>query len=139
MSRRVVITGMGVTSPVGNDIDTFWSSLCSGKSGIDRITAFDTTEYPSKIAGEVKDIDFSNYVDVKEVKRTDRAILLGVVGAALAVKDSGLDLKTVDLERCGTIIGSGIGGLSTLEVEHSKLIERGPSRVSPFLDSDDDS
>ena len=133
MSRRVVITGMGVTSPVGNDIDTFWSSLCSGKSGIDRITAFDTTDYPAKIAGEVKDIDFSNYVDVKEVKRTDRAILLGVVGAALAVKDSGMDLKSVDLERCGTIIGSGIGGLSTLEVEHSKLIERGPSRVSPFL------
>lgn len=133
MSRRVVITGMGVTSPVGNDIDTFWSSLCSGKSGIDRITAFDTTEYPAKIAGEVKGIDFSNYVDAKEVKRTDRAILLGVVGAALAIKDSGLDLNTVDLERCGTIIGSGIGGLSTLEVEHSKLVERGPSRVSPFL------
>lgn len=133
MSRRVVITGMGVTSPVGNDIDTFWSSLCSGKSGIDRITAFDTTEYPAKIAGEVKGIDFSNYVDVKEVKRTDRAILLGVVGAALAVKDSGLDLNSVDLERCGTIIGSGIGGLSTLEIEHSKLVERGPSRVSPFL------
>ena len=133
MSRRVVITGMGVTSPVGNDLDTFWSSLCSGKSGIDRITAFDATEYPAKIAGEVKDIDFSQYVDAKEVKRTDRAILLGVVAAALAIKDSALDLKTVDLERCGTIIGSGIGGLSTLETEHTKLIERGPSRVSPFL------
>lgn len=133
MSRRVVITGMGVTSPVGNDVDTFWSSLCSGKSGIDRITAFDATDYPAKIAGEVKDIDFSNYVDVKEVKRTDRAILLGVVGAALAIKDSELDLKSVDLERCGTIIGSGVGGLSTLEIEHSKLVARGPSRVSPFL------
>lgn len=133
MSRRVVVTGMGVTSPVGNDVDTFWSSLCSGKSGIDRITAFDTTDYPAKIAGEIKDIDFSKYVDLKEVKRTDRAILLGIVAAELAIRDSGLDLKSIDLERCGTIIGSGIGGLSTLEVEHTKLVERGPSRVSPFL------
>jgi len=133
MSRRVVITGMGVTSPVGNDIDTFWSSICSGKSGIDRVTAFDTTEYPTKIAGEVKDIDFKDYVDVKEVNRTDRAILLGVVGAIKAVKDSGLDLNSVDLERCGTVIGAGIGGLSTLENEHTKLMQRGPGRVSPFL------
>src|SRR5512133_18577 len=133
MSRRVVVTGMGVTSPVGNDIDTFWSPICSGKSGIDRVTAFDTTEYPTKIAGEVKDIDFGNFVDAKEAKRTDRAILVGVAGAAMALKDSGLDLKSVDLERCGTVIGSGIGGLSTLEADHTKLVQRGPSRVSPFM------
>jgi 3-oxoacyl-[acyl-carrier-protein] synthase II len=133
MSRRVVITGMGVVSPVGNDVNTFWNSLCSGKSGIDRITTFDTSDYTCKIAGEVKDIDFGNYVDPKEVKRTDRTILLAVAAAEMAFKDSGIDLSSVDLERCGTIIGSGIGGLLTLEAEHSKLIERGPGRVSPFL------
>lgn len=133
MSRRVVITGMGVVSPVGNDIDAFWNSLCSGKSGIDRITTFDTAEYPSKIAGEVKDLDFSKYVDLKEVKRTDRTILLAIVAADQAFKDSGLVQSSLDLERCGTIIGSGIGGLQTLEAEHTKLVERGPNRVSPFL------
>jgi 3-oxoacyl-[acyl-carrier-protein] synthase II len=133
MSRRVVVTGMGVVSPVGNDIATFWSSLCAGKSGIDRITAFDTSAFECKIAGEVKDIDFNQYVDPKEVKRTDRVILLGIVAAAEAVKDSGMDLTSVDLDRIGTIIGSGIGGLGTLENEHTKLVQRGPGRVSPFL------
>lgn len=133
MSRRVVVTGVGVVSPVGSDIDTFWSSLCAGKSGVDRVTAFDVTNYPSKIAGEVKDIDLSHYVDPKEVKRTDRAILLGVVAAEKALKDSKLDMSSIDATRCATIVGSGIGGLSTLEAEHTKLIQRGPNRVSPFL------
>jgi 3-oxoacyl-[acyl-carrier-protein] synthase II len=133
MSRRVVITGMGVVSPVGNDVNTFWNSLCSGKSGIDRITSFDTADYTCKIAGEVKDIDFGNYVDPKEVKRTDRTILLAVAAAEMAFQDSGIDLSSINLERCGTVIGSGIGGLLTMETEHSKLIERGPGRVSPFL------
>jgi 3-oxoacyl-[acyl-carrier-protein] synthase II len=133
MSQRVVVTGLGVVSPVGNDISTFWDSIRSGVSGIDRITAFDTTDYPCKIAGEVKDLDFSKYVDPKEVRRTDRVILLSLAAASMAVSDSGLDLENVDLERCGTIIGSGIGGLSTLEEEHTKLIKRGPGRVSPFL------
>lgn len=133
MSRRVVVTGLGVTSPVGNDIDSFWKSLCSGTCGIDKVTSFDISDYPTKIAGEVKDIDFSQYVDPKEVKRTDRVILLGLVAAQKAVKDSGLDLSSINLERCGVIVGSGIGGMATLENEHSKLIERGPGRVSPFL------
>ncbi|NLE02923.1 MAG: beta-ketoacyl-[acyl-carrier-protein] synthase II, partial [Fibrobacter sp.] len=133
MSRRVVVTGLGVTSPVGNDVNAFWSSLCEGKSGIDKITHFDTTDYPCKIAAEIKDLDFSQYVDLKEVKRTDRVILLGMVAAELAVKDSGLDLSSVNLDRVATVVGSGIGGLSTLETEHSKLVERGPGRVSPFL------
>lgn len=133
MSRRVVITGMGVVSPVGNGVETFWNALCAGQSGIDRIAAFDTTDYPSKIAGEVRDIDFSLFVDAKEVRRTDRAILLGIAAAHEAVKMSGLDTAAVDRDRIGTVVGSGIGGLSTLENEHTKLIERGPSRVSPFL------
>lgn len=133
MSRRVVITGMGVVSPVGNNVETFWNALCSGQSGVDLITAFDTTDYPSKIAGEVKGLDFSQYVDAKEVRRTDRAILLGMAAAYDAIEQSGITVGSVDLERVGTIVGSGIGGLSTLENEHTKLIQRGPSRVSPFL------
>lgn len=133
MSRRVVVTGLGVVSPVGNDVETFWSSLCAGKSGIDKITAFDTTEYPCKIGGEVRGLDFSNYVDPKEVKRTDRSILMSLAAADMAVKDAGLDPSKENLERIGVIIGSGIGGLATLEAEETKLIQRGPSRVSPFL------
>jgi 3-oxoacyl-[acyl-carrier-protein] synthase II len=133
MSKRVVVTGLGVTSPVGNDVASFWSALCTGKSGIDRVTHFDTTEYDCKIAGEVKNLDFGNFVDAKEAKRTDRVILLGIVAAAEAVKDSGLDLSSENLDRIGTIVSSGIGGLITLETEHTKLIQKGPGRVSPFL------
>jgi beta-ketoacyl-acyl-carrier-protein synthase II len=133
MSRRVVITGLGVVSPVGNNVETFWNALCTGTSGIGPITAFDTADYPSKIAGEVRDVDFGQFVDAKEVRRTDRAILLAMVAAHEAVKQAGFDSSPDDAERIGTIIGSGIGGLSTLEAEHTKLIQRGPSRVSPFL------
>ena len=133
MSRRVVVTGLGVVSPVGKDVNTFWDSLCSGKSGISRIESFDATNYPSKIAGEIKDIDFSGIVEPKEVNRTDRNILFALFAAEQAVRDSGLDLNKEDLTRIGTIIGSGIGGLKTLEVEHAKLLSRGPGRVSPFL------
>jgi 3-oxoacyl-[acyl-carrier-protein] synthase II len=133
MSRRVVVTGLGVVSPVGKDVNTFWDSLCSGKSGISRIESFDTTNYPSKIAGEIKDIDFSGVVEPKEINRTDRNILFALFAAEQVIRDSGLDLNTEDLARIGTIIGSGIGGLKTLEIEHAKLLSRGPGRVSPFL------
>jgi len=133
MSRRVVITGMGVVSPVGNNVETFWKALCAGQSGIDYVTAFDASDYPCKIAGEVRDVDFGNYVDPKEVRRTDRVILLGMVAAHEAMKQAGIDSNSTNMDRFGTIVGSGIGGLSTLETEHQKLLERGPSRVSPFL------
>jgi 3-oxoacyl-[acyl-carrier-protein] synthase II len=133
MSRRVVVTGLGVVSPVGKDVKTFWDSLCSGKSGISRIESFDAANFPSRIAGEIKDIDFSGIVEPKEVNRTDRNILFALFAAEEAVKDSGLDLGKEDLTRIGTIIGSGIGGLKTLETEHAKLLSRGPGRVSPFL------
>jgi 3-oxoacyl-[acyl-carrier-protein] synthase II len=133
MSKRVVITGIGVVSPIGNDAESFWRALCAGKSGIDRVTAFDTSDYPTKIAGEVKGLDFNQYMDAKEVKRNDRAILLGLAASHMAVADSGLDLGSEDLERIGVIVGSGVGGLMTMETEHKKLLERGPGRVSPFL------
>jgi 3-oxoacyl-[acyl-carrier-protein] synthase II len=133
MSKRVVVTGLGVVSPVGNTVESFWASLCAGKSGVDTITLFDTTNYTSRIAGEVKGLDVSSLVDLKEANRTDRFILLALAAASMAVKDAGLDLASEDLTRIGTIIGSGIGGLRTLENEHSKLVSRGPGRVSPFL------
>jgi 3-oxoacyl-[acyl-carrier-protein] synthase II len=133
MSRRVVITGLGVVSPIGNDIQSFWDSLCAGRSGISTIQSFDTANFPAKIAGEIRDIDFSKVVEPKEVSRTDRNILFALFAAKQAVGDSGLNLESEDCTRIGTIIGSGIGGLKTLETEHAKLIARGPSRVSPFL------
>jgi 3-oxoacyl-[acyl-carrier-protein] synthase II len=133
MSKRVVVTGLGVVSPVGITVQAFWDSLVAGRSGLDRVTFFDTTNYPSKIGGEVKSIDFTGVVDLKEVNRTDRFILFAVYAAHEAVKDAGLNLATEDLTRIGTIIGSGIGGLKTLEGENAKLISRGPGRVSPFL------
>ncbi|HUI92981.1 MAG TPA: beta-ketoacyl-ACP synthase II [Chitinivibrionales bacterium] len=133
MSKRVVVTGLGVVSPVGNTVPSFWESLVAGKSGIGAITLFDTANYPSRIAGEVKGLDFSTLVDLKEANRTDRFILFGLAAADMAIKDAMLDLASEDLTRIGTVIGSGIGGLRTLENEHSKLASRGPSRVSPFL------
>jgi 3-oxoacyl-[acyl-carrier-protein] synthase II len=133
MSQRVVITGLGVVTPIGNTVQSFWDALLSGRSGISTLQAFDTTNFPTKIAGEIRNIDFSTVVEPKEVNRTDRNILFALVAADEAVKDSRLDIAKEDLTRIGVIIGSGIGGLKTLEGEHSKLIARGPSRVSPFL------
>ena len=133
MSKRIVVTGMGAVTPVGNNVTDFWSSLIAGKSGIDTITLFDASEYPSRIAGEVKDIDFSNIFEAKEINRTDRFILLAMAAADEAIRDSGLDLNTVNLERCGVIVASGVGGLRTLERETGNLLNRGPRRVSPFL------
>jgi 3-oxoacyl-[acyl-carrier-protein] synthase II len=118
---------------VGNDVPRFWESLCAGKSGISPIQGFDAKDYPTKIAGEVRDIDFTSVVEAKEANRTDRNILFGLFAAEQAVRDSGLVLEKEDLSRIGTIIGSGIGGLKTLETEHVKLLSRGPGRVSPFL------
>ena len=133
MSRRVVITGLGVVSPLGVDVQSFWDSLCAGRSGISLIQSFDASNFPSRIAGEIRDVDFSTVVEAKEVNRTDRNILFALFATNQAIKDSGLNLEKEDLTRIGTIIGSGIGGLKTLETEHSKLLSRGPNRVSPFL------
>jgi 3-oxoacyl-[acyl-carrier-protein] synthase II len=124
---------MGVVSPVGNTVETFWKSLCEGKSGIGPVTAFDVTDYPCKIAGEVRDIDYGQFIDAKEVRRTDRTILHAVAAAHEAVNQSKIKDASANPERIATIIGAGIGGLSTLEADHTKLIQRGPSRVSPFM------
>src|SRR3954471_1924487 len=131
--RRVVITGMGVISPVGNDLETFWTSLKEGKSGIDRITAFDISNYDCKIAGEVRGFDPKPvFKNPKDVRRTDRFVHLAMGAAKMSIQDSGLDLEKVNRDRFGTIISSGIGGLKTLEEQFTILRNKGPSRTSPF-------
>ena len=131
--RRVVITGMGVVSPVGNDLETFWTALKEGKSGIGKITAFDISQYDCKIAGEVRNFDPKPvFKNPKDVRRTDRFVQLAMGAAKMAMQDSGVDLEKVNRNRFGTIISSGIGGLKTLEEQFTILMNKGPSRNSPF-------
>ena len=131
--RRVVITGMGVVSPVGNDLETFWSSLKEGKSGIGPITAMDVSQYDTKIAGEVRNYDPKAFFkNPKDVRRTDRFVQLAMGAAKMSIKDSGIDLEKVNRDRFGTIVSSGIGGLKTHEYQFSILMNKGPSRTSPL-------
>ena len=131
--RRVVVTGMGVMTPIGNNPDEFWNALAAGRSGISRITAFDPSEFASQIAGEIKDFDPAQYLDRKQAKRMDRFCQLGVVAAKQALEDSGLDLEREDSTRIGVYASSGIGGLSTIEKQLQIMLEKGASRVSPLL------
>lgn len=132
--NRVVITGLGVISPVGNDIPTFWSSLKEGKCGIGPLTSFDATAFDSRIAAEVKDFDPGLYgMDFKEAKRTAKFVQYAVAASKQAVASSGLDLDKENKERIGVLIGSGIGSLYTIEEEHKVMLSKGPSRMSPFL------
>lgn len=132
--RRIVITGIGVISPLGNDLKSTWEGLKAGQSGIDLIQSMDTTDYPAKIAGEVKNFDPAPFFkNPKDSRRVDRFLHFGVAAANMALKDSGLDLETEDKNRIGVMVGSGIGGLGTLEAQHKALLEKGPSRVSPFM------
>ena len=131
--RRVVITGLGAITPLGNDVKTTWERLLRGESGIDRITAFDTTDHTVKIAGEVKDFHPEEKIPPKSARRLDRCVQLSLYSAIDAVADAKIDFGKYDPDRVGVVIGSGIGGLLTWEAEHKKFIEQGPSRVSPFL------
>ncbi len=131
--NRVVITGFGLITPIGNDVDTFWSNLVAGKSGVGPITQFDASDYPVRIAAEVKDFDPTKYLSRREARRMDRFTQFAVSAAKLAVEHAKLDMGKVDAERVGVYIGSGIGGLSTLEAQHKVLLQRGPRRVSPFF------
>ena len=132
MSRRVVVTGMGAVTPLGNDVASFWDGLISGKNGIDFITKFDTTDYKVKIAGEVKDFHPENYMEKTQIRKMDLFCQYAMVAAAQAMEDSGISGK-VDPERLGVYVGSGIGGMSTFMEECTKLNERGPKHVSPFF------
>ncbi len=131
--KRVVVTGLGVISPVGSGKEKFWENLIAGNSGIGPITKFDASEMPTRIAGEVKDFNVLDFIDKKEARRMDLFTQYAVSAAKMAVNDSKLDLEKVDLTRVGVILGSGIGGISTLEEQHKVLLEKGPSRVSPFM------
>jgi 3-oxoacyl-[acyl-carrier-protein] synthase II len=131
--RRVVITGIGVVTPIGNDLETFWTNLKEGKSGIGKITAFDISQYDCKIAGEVRNFDPKPcFKNPKDVRRTDRFVQLAMGAAKMSILDSGIDLEKVNRDRFGTIISSGIGGLKTLEDQFTVLMNKGPSRTSPF-------
>lgn len=135
MNRRVVITGTGLITPVGLDVQESWASLLGGRSGAGPITQFDASEYTVRFAAEVKGFDPGVYIDRKEVKRTDRFSQFAIGTAVQAMREAGLEGKpdAVDPERFGVIVGSGIGGIHTFEEQHGRLIEKGPSRVSPFF------
>ena len=130
--RRVVVTGLGTVTALGNSPDELWKQLCAGESGVGPITLFDPAQFRTKFAGEVRNWSTDGYLDSKEAKRMDRFAQFAVVAAMQAVEASGIDFSKEDLFRCGVILGSGIGGLKEIEVNHIKLLERGPDKVSPF-------
>ena len=130
--KRVAVTGLGVISPVGNDVPTFWNALCSGTCGIGPITKFDAADYPVKLAAEVRDFDPRQYMEKLDIMHSDIYTHFAMAAACQAVADSGI-AGTLDAERVGVYIGSGIGGIATFMAEHSKLLNRGPRRVSPYF------
>lgn len=133
-NRRVVVTGIGVISCIGTNVDTFWNSVYEGRSGIDLISGFDTTDFSVKIAGEVKEFAPEQYdISKKEIKRLDRYNQFALAAAKEAFENSGLQLSDEDKEKTGVCVSSGIGGMWTFETQHKALLERGPSRVSPFF------
>jgi len=133
MKRRVVVTGMGVVSPIGIGVEEFKKALFSGKSGVRRITLFDPSSYRSQIAGEVRDFDPRKYLSPKEIKRMDRFTQFGMVAAEEAIRQAGINFEEEDTSRIGVLVGSGVGGLSTIEREEGNLLRGGPQKVSPFL------
>lgn len=133
MINRVVVTGVGLVTPVGIGKEEFWQSLINGRSGIEKISYFDASGYPAKIAAEVKDFDYGNYISTKEANRMDKSTQFSVVATMLAIEDSKLKLTEEDPYSIGVIIGSGIGGIGTFEKQHKVLLEKGSNRVSPFF------
>ncbi|HEY2956385.1 MAG TPA: beta-ketoacyl-ACP synthase II [Candidatus Eisenbacteria bacterium] len=131
--RRVVVTGTGVVSPLGNDTERFWSNLVAGVSGAGPITRFDVSAYETRFGCEVKDFSTEGRIDRKDAKRMDRFVQFAVVASGEAIRSAGLDVERVPPERVGVILGSGIGGMETFEQQHRILVERGPGRVSPFF------
>lgn len=133
MKKRVVVTGMGVISPVGIGNEAFWDSLINGRSGLGPVTRFDASNLPTKIAGEVKEFDPLQYLEKKEVRRMDRFTQFALCATKMAIADAGLNLDDLDKERLGVVLGTGIGGTQTFEEQHQVLLDRGPNRVSPFF------
>lgn len=134
MSRtRVVLTGVGVVSPIGITVEAFWKSCVEGRVGIDRVSFFDPSGYGSQIAGEVRDFDPENHMERVDARKMDRFTQMAVVASEEACKSAGLDTEKGTRERMGVLVGSGIGGIGTFEEQHGRLLDRGPSRVSPFF------
>ncbi|WP_353684465.1 beta-ketoacyl-ACP synthase II [Thermodesulfovibrio sp. 3907-1M] len=131
--RRVVVTGMGMVSPLGLDVKSTWEAILQGKSGVSYITHFDAKDYPVRIAAEVKGFDPANYIEQKEIKKMDRFIHFAIAATEMALQDSGLKITPQNSERIGIVIGSGMGGLPTIEYYHKVLLEKGWKRVSPFF------
>ena len=131
--RRVVVTGLGAVTAIGNDVNSFWDGLIHGKNGISNITKFDTEGFTSKVAAELKNFDSSLYVEPKAARRMDPFTVIGLAAGTMAVEDSGLDVEKEDPSRIGVIVSSGIGGMEVYGTEHAKLLDRGPRRVSPFF------
>ena len=132
MNRRVVVTGLGLVTPLGCDVEQVWEHLLAGKSGIHELTVLDTSRHKVKFGGDVPNFDPGDSVDAKEAKRLDRFSLFAMYAAKKALDDSGIDMSSVDPFRCGTIVGSGIGGLNEIEAQMMRLFLKGPDRVSPF-------
>jgi 3-oxoacyl-[acyl-carrier-protein] synthase II len=133
IKRRVVVTGIGVVSPIGNSVEEFWSNLKAGVSGIDKLTRFDASEFSTKIAAEVKNFDPLKYIDKKESRRLDLTEQYAIATAQQAFDDANLGSDSLDPERAGVVVGSGIGGIDTFEKQHAILLKQGPNRVSPFF------
>lgn len=133
MQNRVVVTGMGVVTPIGLDLASFWKNVCEGQSGAGVITKFDVTNYPAKIAAELKGFDPEQFLERKEARRVDEFVQYAVAATRMAVEDAGLKPDEEESERVGVVIGSGVGGIWTFERQHSQLVEKGPGRVSPFF------
>jgi 3-oxoacyl-[acyl-carrier-protein] synthase II len=132
-NRRVVVTGLGAVTPVGNSTEEYWAALMQGKSGIGPITKFDAKNLPTRIAGEIKNFDPLKWLDKKEARRLDPYLKYAIASAALAVEDAALNVEKVERTRFGVLVGSGIGGITTLLESHKDLLEQGPDRVSPFF------
>jgi len=130
--RRVVITGLGCVTPLGVSVESFFDAACKGKSGVANITSFDISAFSTRFGGEVKDFDITQFVDYREGKRMDRFCQLAVASAVQAIKDCGVDFSKENLDRCGVIYGSGIGGIQEIETQHIRLLNKGPRFVSPF-------
>ncbi|SEA67022.1 3-oxoacyl-[acyl-carrier-protein] synthase II [Desulfuromusa kysingii] len=131
--RRVVVTGLGVVSPLGTGVEKNWAAVTSGQSGISAITRFDASELPTQIAGEVKDFNAEDYIAKKEIKKMDLFIQYGLAAAEMALQDSGLEINDVNAERVGVLVGSGLGGLPAIEKYHQVLLERGYKKITPFF------
>ncbi len=131
--RRVVITGMGAVTPIGNDVNSFWQGIKDGVCGIDTVKSFDASGFKTQIAGEIKNLDIEEHIDRKEARKMDRYTQLALIAATEAINNSGIDMEKEDKWRVGVITGAGIGGMKTFEDQHSALMEKGPGRVSPFF------